>query len=249
MLNWTLVGWVVIGLAVILLALLSRGVRIKMPSLRKTDFVRRYKASQAISMEQGKDQQVVLGNRLVSRAYPGLGLTALSAMPLLITPETLTDGNQSIASAAGSLAVLARQVIEGRYANGFSEQLSHSRVEASVYGVTPFSFTAGLLPELEFASLGNLLYLGDYGPESGLAVKKAADRGAQVFAAAGSLTAQATLFLCVQDLLLGEEVFMLAPSLAGSQQSRTALVVEDLLRVALIVLLVTGAVLKMCGVL
>jgi len=53
----------------------------------------------------------------------------------------------------------------------------------------------------------------------------------------------------VQDMLLGEEVFMLAPSLAGSQQSRTALVVEDLLRVALIVLLVTGAVLKMCGVL
>ena len=249
MLNWTLIGWIVIGLAAVLLALLSWGVRIKMPSLRKNDFVKRYKASQAAAMEQGKYQQVVLGNRLGSRTYPGLGLSALSAIPSLITPETLTDGRQSIASSTGGLAVLARQVVESRYANGFSEQLMHSRVEASVYGVTPFSFTAGLLPELIFTPLGNLLYLGEYGPESVLAVQQAGDLGAQVFAGAGFLTAQATLFLCMQDLLLGEEVFMLAPSLVGTQQSKSALMVEDLLRVALMVLLVAGAVLKMCGVL
>lgn len=249
MLNWTLIGWIVIGLAAVCLALLSWGVRKKTPSLRNNDFVKRYKASQAVAMEQGKYQQVVLGNRLGSRTYPGLGLSALSAMPSLITPETLTDGHQSIASSTGGLAVLARQVIEGRYATGFSEQLMVSRVEASVFGLTPFSFTAGLLPELTFASLGNLLYLGDYGPESVLAVQQAADLGAQVFAGAGSLTAQATLFLCVQDLLIGEEVFMLAPSLVDTQQSQAGLMVEDLLRVALIVFLVTGAVLKMCGVL
>jgi hypothetical protein len=63
------------------------------------------------------------------------------------------------------------------------------------------------------------------------------------------LTAQATLFLCVYDLLIGEEVFMIAPTLTGTRQSRARLMVEDLLRVTLIVLLIAGAVLKMCGVL
>ena len=249
MLNWTLIGWLVIGLAAVLLAVLSWGPRLKMPDLRKLDFIKRYKEARAAAMERGKPQQVVLGNRFVSGAYPGLGLMALSALPLLVTPETLSDGHQSFTSASGGLAVLARQVVEGRYANGFSDQLMPSRVAASVHGLTPFSFTAGLLSEMKFAPSGNLLYLGDYGPESLLAVNHAAGLGAQVFAGAGSLTAQAALFLSVHDLLLGEEVFMLAPALDDTPQSKAGLMVEDLLRVTLIVLLVIGAVLKMCGVL
>jgi hypothetical protein len=249
MLNWTLIGWIFIGLAAVLLAVLSWGVRINTPSLRKNAFLTRYKASQAATVEQGKSQQIVLGNGLSSPAYPGLGLTALSAIPVLITPESLADGNQSIASGSGGLAALARQIVEGRYADSFTEQLLPSKTEADVYGLTPFSFTAGLLPELSRNTFGNLLYLGGYGPESVLAVNRASDRGGQVFAAAGSLTAQATLFLCVYDLLIGEEVFMIAPTLTGTRQSRAGLMVEDLLRVTLIVLLIAGAVLKMCGVL
>jgi hypothetical protein len=42
---------------------------------------------------------------------------------------------------------------------------------------------------------------------------------------------------------------MIAPTLTGTRQSRAGLMVEDLLRVTLIVLLIAGAVLKMCGVL
>ena len=247
--NWTIVGWIVIGLAGILLVLLSWGVRINTPLPRRTDFVQRLLGSRSTAMEQGKHQQIVLGNRLASRVYPGLGLTGLSALSSMITPETLTDGHQFISSSAGSLAVIARQVVEGRYASGYSEQLITPRVEAGVHGLTAFSFTAGLLPELGFAPLGNLLYLGDFGPEAALVVSQAADTGARIFAGAGSLTAQSTLFLYVRDLLLGEEVFMLAPSLASTPQNRASLLVEDLLRVGLIVLLITGAVLKMCGVL
>ena len=247
--NWTLVGWIVIGLTAVLLALLTWGIRINLPKPRKTSFIRYFLASRSKTMEQGKSQQVILGNQLISRGYPGLGLTGLSALPSLIAPETLVDGNQCISSSSGGLAVIARQVVEGRYAAGFSEQLIPARGVVGVYGLTPLSFTAGLLPEMSFSPLGNLIYLGDYGPEAVLAVKKAADLGARVFAGAGTITAQAALFLCVRDLLLGEEVFMLSPSLASTPQSKIGLTVEDLLRVGLIGLLVIGAILKMCGVL
>jgi hypothetical protein len=247
--NWTLIGWIVIALAAILLAVFSWGVRMKTPPPRKTDFIQRYLSSRSTVMEQGKPQQVILGNRLWSRTYPGLGLSGLSALPSLISPETLSNGRQSISSASGSLAVIARQVVEGRYTGEFSEQLTTPGVETIVPGLTPFSFTAGLLPEINRTASGNLLYLGDYGPESVLAVQKAAGYGAQVFAGAGSITAQATLFLCVHDLLLGEEVFMLAPSLRSAPQDRVGLWVEDLIRIGVVALLVIGAILKMWGVL
>lgn len=247
--NWTLTGWVMIILAAVLLAVLSWGVKFHTPAPRKSGFVRRLLISRSDSIEEGQYQQVVLGNHLFSPAYPGLGLTGLSALPSLLTPETLAGGRQSIASSTGSLAVIARQVVQGRYADGFSEALLPSRVEADIFGMTPFSFTAGLLPELKIKSMGSLIYLGDFGPEAFLPVKKAIDQGARVFVGAGSISAQAALFLCARDMLFGEEVFMLAPSLASTPQNRASLTVEDLLRIGLIGLLIVGAILKMCGVL
>lgn len=247
--TWTLLGWILIGLAALLMAILTWGVRVNAPAPRKKPFFQRFTTSQAKAMEQGKPQQVVLGNQLWSSGYPGLGLSALSAMSALITPETLADGRQSISASSGGLAVIARQVVEGCYAGGFSDQLTASRVEAGVVGITPFSFSAGLLSEFKSTPPGNLLYLGDFGPEAVLAVRKAADQGGEVFAGAGTMAAQATLFLYVRDLLLGEEVFMLAPSLSKAPQGQASLLVEDLLRLGIILLLVAGAVLKMSGVL
>lgn len=247
--NWTLIGWVIIGLAAILLAVLSWGVKIKGVPPRKMGFFRHLLTSRTATLEQGRSQQVILGNNFWSRAYPGLGLTGLAALPSLLTPEVLAEGQQAVSTASGSLALFARQIVEGHYTSGFSEQLLDSRVEAGLYGLTPFSFTAGLLPELKRTPYGTLIYLGDFGPEAVLSIQAAARQGGQVFAAAGSLTAQAALFLSVRELLLGEEVFLLPAALAPTPSNQASLWVEDLLRLALMGLLVAGAILKMTGVL
>lgn len=247
--TWTLLGWALIIIAAVFLIVFSWGVYFPAPPPRKVPFFQRYKVARGKTIEQGKLQQVILGNQFWSSTYPGLGLTGLSSLSALITPETLVDGSQALTTASGSIASIAQQVVEGKYTDGFSRQLTEPRVETRVPGITPFTFTAGLLSELKLAPAGSLLYLGDFGPEAVLAVQKVANHGGQVFIGAGSLTAQATLFLCARDLLLGEEVFMLSPALAPTPKNRAGMLVEDVLRVALMLLLIAGAVLKMCGVL
>ena len=247
--TWTLLGWALIILAAVLLGVLSWGVHLASPPPRKLVFSQRYKAARGKAIEQGKQQLVILGNRFWSSAYPGLGLTGLFSLSALITPETMADGGQALTTSSGSIASIARQVVAGKYTDGFSRQLTEPRIETRVPGLTPFTFTAALLSELKEATAGNLLYLGDFGPEAVLAAQKVANQGGQVFIGAGSITAQATLFLCARDLLLGEQVYMLSPALAPTAKNRAGMLVEDVLRVALMLLLITGAVLKMCGVL
>ena len=247
--TWTLVGWIFIGVAAVLF-LLTRVIKVKGYSPRSFPFIRHYQESRTASIERGWHQQVVLGYQLWSEAYPGLGLSALATARQLLDDESLASGKVTLATSTGSLVVFAHQIVQGAYQGGFSEQLLEERAGAVVYGVLPLAFTTGLLASLHFRPTGTVTLLGDYGPEAALIADKVQGQpGSSVFAAAGSITSQAVLFLTAQDLLLGETVYALPALLKPDRPHLSALAVEDLLRVGLIVLLVVGAVLKMMGVL
>lgn len=247
--TWAMVGWIIIGLAAVCLIVLTWVVRPRSYALRNQAFFRHLNRSRTATIEQGRRQEVVLGHALWSRAYPGLGLSSLASYDALLDGETLADGRQTVSANAGILAVFARQIIHSRYDSGFSEQLLSPRVQSTVYGPTTFSFNAGLMSDLKMQDYGTLVFLGDFGPESAISVKKIHDQRGEAFSAAGSMASQAALLLNVPDILLGEEVFM-APALFNPQPENLAAVqVEDLLRVGLILALVVGATLKAVGVL
>jgi len=196
------------------------------------------------AIERGEKRQVVLGEQFWSRAYPALGLQALSVLPSLVSLDAAADDRQSVTAGSGELVLFARQIIRGSYQDGFSSGLC-----VALPGPTPLSFLAGFLPELGYHPTGSLGLLGNYGQFGALLTERAVMRGAHTFAAAGSISAQAALFLNVRDLLIGEEVFML-PGLIDPTPSRLAsLATEDILRVLLMALLVIAAILKMAGVL
>jgi hypothetical protein len=70
-----------------------------------------------------------------------------------------------------------------------------------------------------------------------------------VFAAAGSVIAQAALFLNVRDLLIGEEVFMLPGLMEPTPPNQAGWLTEDILRAALMGLLIVAVILKVAGLL
>jgi hypothetical protein len=246
--TWSMLGWVLIGAAAALLLVLTFWVRPNY-DLRHFPFVENLKRSRTASLEQGRRQQVVLGEGLWSRAYSGLGLAALAGAATQLDGATLADGRMSLATASGGLAVLARQLVQGAYQDGFSERLLAPQVRVALYGPTPFSFNAGLMSELKMRPYGTLLLLGDFGPKAAISVNNVHGQRGEAFAAAGTLTAQAALYLNVRDILLGEEVYAAESLLAPTAMNRAAAMAEDLLRLALIAALVIGAVLKALGVL
>ena len=247
--NWSTVGWIVIGLAAILLLVFSWLVNPKEYSLRQQPFVKYLRRSRAATVEQGRRQQIVLGHTLWSRTYPGLGLSSLAGVSALLDPENVADGKTTVSATAGTLAVFANQIIQGRYQDGFSEDLLSSKIHTTVYGPTTFSFTSGLMSDLKMRPYGTLILLGDFGAESAISVNNIHDQQGDAFAAAGTISAQAVLFPNVKEILLGEEVYLASSLIAPNRGQEASVVVEDLLRTALILALIVGAVLKALGVL
>ena len=247
--TWSQVGWVVIGVAAALLVVLTWIVKPRRYDLRQGAFARHLMRSRTATLEQGRRQEVVLGHALWSRAYPGLGLSALASYDALLDAETLADGRQTVSANAGILATFARQIIQGRYQAGFSEELLQDKVQPVVYGPTTFSFNGGLMSDLKMQDYGTLVILGDFGPESAISVKNIYDQRGEAFAATGSLASQAALFANVDDLLLGEEAYLAPALLDPTPQAHAAALTEDLLRVGVILALVIGATLKAVGVL
>jgi hypothetical protein len=89
---------------------------------------------------------------------------------------------------------------------------------------------------------------GNFGQTGALLAEAAEMNGGHPLAAAGSVDAQAALFLVTRDLMIGEEVFMLPGLIDPTPSNQAGWVSEDILRIALMVLLVIAAGLKMAGV-
>lgn len=248
--NWSILGWGVIGAAVVLLAVFSLLYKSKKPyDIRVFPQIDKLKASRIDAIEGGLRRTLVLGHGLFSSGYPGLGLGSLSGVSGFLDPETLTDGNLNIASSEGALAVFARQIIENSYDNGFTKSLTPIGVRSSLPGPTPLSFTAGLLNDISSYPQQGLFLTGDFGPEASLLSEINISKNGYVFASAGTVTSQAVLYLHVKDLLLGENTFLLPGLIDPSPGKKAGWLTEDILRILLILLLITGAILKMAGVL
>ncbi|MFU8826001.1 MAG: hypothetical protein ACNA70_00770 [Brevefilum sp.] len=242
--TWPEIGWVIIALAALLLVVFNfwfkhRG---RYPA-RTQPAVKSFAAQRVCAVERGQQRWVLLGDQFWSRAYPGLGLQALSVFTSLSTVDPLADEGHIAAAGTGELALFARQIAQGRYQGGVSTGLV-----VALPGPTPFSFLAGAMAELGLHPLGSLGLFGNYGQTGVLLAEATEMKGGHLLAAAGSVDAQAALFLATRDLLIAEEVFMLPGLFDPTPSNQAGWVSEDILRVALMVLLVIAAGLKMAGV-
>ncbi len=248
--TWAQVGWVIIILAAVLLVVFRFIIKDRFNHrVRKKGTAEELNHQRLRGIERGLARHVILGDRFWSRVFPGLGLHALTVLPSLVKPDDRADGGQVISGGSGALVVFAQQIVQGGYQGGFSEALTSGDNPVALPGVTPLSYLAGLLLEFNMRPLGSLALFGNYGSTAVLWTEAAHLTGAHIFAGAGSLTAQAALYLNVHDLLIGEEIFLLPGLIDSTPQNQAGLITEDFLRVSLIVFLVIAAILKMVGVL
>jgi hypothetical protein len=247
--NGFLIGWGLIGCAALLLGILRLFPFGKDYSARDEPAVDRLREAQVDAMERGEERLILVGNRLSPLVYPGLGLHALAALPAFLDVESGVAGGLTLGSADGALLAFARQIVKNRYRDGFSPVLHQSGVRTRLFGPTPLSFTAGVLPKLCAASGARLALFGHYGPEAMLWAEGLQRKGGQVFASGGALPAQAALFLTIEDQLIGESNFILPWAISRNKTHAAGLLAQDILRWALILGVLIGAGLKLGGIL
>ena len=248
--NWSIAGWVVIGLSAVMLVIFSLlGKKPDSYPLRRSPSVDGLMKAQSTAIERGQPRLVALGDQYWSRTYPGLGLNALITLPFLADSENLVDGGFSVAGGDGSLVVLAHQIIQNGYVNGYSMDLSKPRVRTLLPGPTHLSYSMGLLTELRLRNYGSVALLGHFGPEAILLTEAVQSKGGYIFAAAGSLISQAALLLSVRDMLISESVYSISGLLSPTSTDPSRWLIEDTLRTILIISLVAGVIMKLLGVL
>lgn len=244
------VGISIIGLAAILLIVFTVFFKDRKGYLiRQMPQISHWMKAHTAAVERQGYQNIFLGQHLFCPAYPGVGYHALSVLPTFLDSEIGLGGGVRVSAGDGSLVVLAQEIIQGRYREGYHLNLNTSGVQTHLYGTTPISVTAGILSEFHDQPNHSIAFLGNYGPEVLTMASTAQRLGGHVFVAAGSLISQATLFASIQDQLIGEEIFMLPGMLNPKVKYQSALFTEDILRIILIGALIVLAILKLVNLL
>jgi hypothetical protein len=248
--NWALAGWILIGLCALLLGIFTLVFKAKSGyQVRKAPGLDRFVDAQIAAIEGGLHQQVSLGLQFAPGLYPGLGLQGLLLFPNLLPAEAGAAQGVSVSAGDGSLAVLAQQIIRNQYLGGYWQLLPQGGVSATLPGPTQPSYAAGLMSELGFRRHGSLAILGYHGAETVLYAEALTQKGGTFFSTSGSLLSQAALFPVVNDLMIGENIYRLGGLLKPSPGNQVGWLVEDVIRISMMILLIVAVVLKMVGVL
>ena len=248
--NWSLTGWILIGLSAVLLGTFSIIYKYKKGYLtREEPSVNRLYSARTAAFEKGQQVHLGLGQRMWSGLYPGLGLHGLSNLTAFLDREAINSGRLGISSGDGVLVLFARQIIKNQYGNGYAFLLDQQRVIPYLPGPTPATSTAGLLLILGMEKHGATALVGNYSAESVLFSESIQSKDGYFFSATGNLTSQAVLFPSTRDLLIGENVFLLPGLFSQDSGLQAGWITEDIIRIAVIFVLIVAAILKMVGVL
>ncbi|MDP3684457.1 MAG: hypothetical protein Q8S01_11040, partial [Ignavibacteria bacterium] len=149
-------------------------------------------------------------------------------------------------SGSGDLQILSQDVLRGNASESYTlAQLDPGL--ARMTGVTPFSYAIGAVESMQDSGTSANVLMGDFGVEAGLLCDGAENQNSYKLAGSNSIIAQSIFFALADDALIGEELYAL-PAYLGSQAAHQAsLRVQDILRFAVILVLLGAVVSKLAG--
>jgi hypothetical protein len=161
---------------------------------------------------------------------------------------SVSDRPSIVTSGDGALNVLSQDTLKASYVAAVAPE----RYDASmgqVTGLTPFSYAAGAIPVMRDENISTNVIVGNFGLEVALMADAAERQDNFTMVASDNIPAQAVLFAAGSNPLIGEELYAVGAYVQAGAVHTASLRVQDLLRWALIVAIVVGAVLKLVGIL
>ena len=145
------------------------------------------------------------------------------------------------------LAILTRDTLQAGYKAAGAEEV-YNPATGRLTGLTPFSFAAGAIPSIRDENVSANVLIGHFGPEVALLTDAAERANSQAIAASDRPSAQAVLYASVDDPLIGEELFAAGAYSDAGTAHQASLQAQDVLRWAIILLLLGGSALKLLGI-
>ena len=244
-----------IGLLVVLFALAAmvlysrkRTQSRRVFALRKLPEITRLKRALGMAVEDGSRVHIALGNAGLTTPTGSATLSALDTLEALGMVNATSDHPPLATSGDGATALLSKDVLHHVSYETNTRDL-YDPDDGALTGISPFSYATGTLDMMRDPEIRTHLFIGNFGMEAGLLADRAEENGSYSLAASDSLTAQSVFFAASRDVLIGEELFALPAYLANRPVYQASLKVQDLLRVLVCLALLTGAALKLLGML
>lgn len=242
----------IIGLGVVLLA---AGLLIGLTFLRrKSEPVFReipafihLKRAIGISVEAGTRLHISLGRGGMQTPNAAPGLAGLAMLRYLTEQTSASDEPPVVTSGSADLALLSRDTLRAGYNAAGAEEI-YDPTTGRLTGLTPFSYAAGAIPIIRDENVSANILIGHFGPEVALLTDAAERTNSPAVAAAVDPAAQAIIYASVDDPLVGEELFAAGAYSNAGRAHLASLQVQDILRWAIILVLLGGSALKLVGV-
>lgn len=237
----------VIATSASLLLLLTFFRRKSPPKLRPIPALTRLFRAIGLSVEDGTRLHASLGRGDLLSARNGATFAALSMLRYLAERTSVSDKPPVATSGDPILSLLAQDTLKAGYQASGAEDL-YQPTTGRLSGLSPFSYAAGAMPVVHDENVSANVLMGQFGPEAALLVESAERVNVPTLGGSDDLAAQAVLYAAAQEPLIGEELFAAGAYLDAGPAHTASLVVQDVLRWALVVALVGGALLKVLGV-
>jgi len=242
----------IIGLALVLVAAgLLIGLtfirRKAAPIFRPIPAFTRLKRALGISVEAGTRLHISLGRGGLQTPDAAPGLAGLAMLRYLAEQTSASDEPPVVSSGAADLSILSRDTLQAGYKAAGAEDF-YNPATGRLTGLTPFSFAAGAIPIMQDENVSANIFIGHFGPEIALLTDAAERTNSPAVAAAVDPTAQAVIYASVDDPLVGEELFAAGAYSNAGNAHQASLQVQDILRWAIILVLLGGSALKLFGI-
>jgi hypothetical protein len=242
----------IIGLALVLVAAgLLLGLtfirRKAAPIFRPIPAFTRLKRALGISVEAGTRLHISLGRGGLQTPDAAPGLAGLAMLRHLAEQTSASDEPPVVSSGAADLSILSRDTLQAGYKAAGAEDF-YDPTTGRLTGLTPFSFAAGAIPIVQDENVSANILIGHFGPEIALLTDAAERTNSPAVAAAVDPTAQAVIYASVDDPLVGEELFAAGAYSNAGNAHLASLQVQDILRWAIILILLGGSALKLFGI-
>ena len=242
----------VIGLVLVLVAAgLTLGLtfirRKKKPAFREIPAFTRLKRAVGISVEDGTRLHISLGRSGLQTPRGAPALAGLAMLRHLSEQTSMSDEPPIVTSGAADLAILTRDTLQAGHKAAGAEEV-YNPATGRLTGLTPFSFAAGAIPSIRDENVSANVLIGHFGPEVALLTDAAERANSQAIAASDRPSAQAVLYASVDNPLIGEELFAAGAYSDAGTAHQASLQAQDVLRWAIILLLLGGSALKLLGI-
>jgi hypothetical protein len=241
-----IIGLILVVVAAGLLLGLTFIRRRSAPIFRDIPAFTRLKRAIGTSVEAGTRLHISLGRGGLQTPNAAPGLAGLAMLRYLTEQTSASDNPPVVSSGAADLAILSRDTLQAGYKAASAEEL-YNPATGRLTGLTPFSFAAGAIPLMEDEAVSANIFIGHFGPEVALLADAAERTNSPAVAAAVDPAAQSVIYASVDDPLIGEELFAAGAYSNAGTAHQASLQVQDILRWAIILVLLAGSALKLIG--